>query len=146
MTNIVNTDIETCLSPNVKQYFDNSSTRDISAINLCYLESEVLKMDFDKILHGLGDCSDEDCLTSLLPVFQIIHLDFENYLNINPDAQERIKERTRWTSQPAHVLISSKVHHLDMINNRNDSGIENLLVLSSVLERSLGDVLILQAE
>ena len=142
MTNIVNTNTETCLSPNVKKYFDVSFPIDKSVINPSYFDMDVLKINFDNILLNLGDSSDEDCLASLIQIIQIIHFDFKKYLDGSLDAQDRIREGTRWTSQPAHVQIISKLHHRDITNNSNDSGILNLLVLTSVLERSLGNVLL----
>ena len=141
MTNFVNTD--TCLSPNVKKFFDSSfSIKEHSAINSSYSESAALKINFDNILRNVGNSFDEDCILSLIPIFQSIHIDFKIYLDSIPDAQDRIEERTVWTSHPALVQISSKLHHFDTINNTNDAVIQNLLVLTSVLERSLGNILI----
>ena len=140
MTNFVNTD--TCLSPNVKKMFDSSFPIDHSAINSSYFESDVLKINFDKILHHFVNSSNEDCILSLMPAFQSIHLHFNKYLESVPNAQDRIEERTVWTSHPTLVKISSKLYHLDTINKTNDAVIQNLLVLTSVLERSLGNILI----
>ena len=141
MTLILYSDTKTCLSHNVKKYFEFSICEDNDTIVQCFSDSDILKINFDVILDKLGDSSDEECLASLIPVLHKIHLEFREYLD-SPDAKHRIKERVGWKSQPEHVQLSVELHHQDIANNSNESCIQNLLVLTSVLERSLADVLL----
>ena len=127
---------ETCLSASVRQYFihDLSSTTSLQPEETFLLDK--LEIDFERILDTInteGNLTETEATVKIIPVLGQIHQDF-----LAKDTEyEEISGYLAWVSQP-HCRLC-----WDLLRCKNqEDSLDMLLVLTPLLERSLGNLLL----
>ena len=128
---------ETCLSASVRQYFlhDPRSTASLHPGETFLLDK--LEIDFERILELInpeGNLTETQAAVKIIPILSQIHQDF-----LAKDIEyEEITGYLDWVSQPQHCSFCWEL----LRSNRQEDSLDMLLLLTPLLERSLGNLLI----
>ena len=128
---------ETCLSDSVRKYFllVPSCTTSLHPKETFLLDK--LEIDFERILEMInpeGNIRETEAAVKILPILSQIHQDF-----LAEDIQyPEISGYLDWVSQPEHCSFCWEL----LRHNRQEDSLDMLLLLTPLLERSLGNLLI----
>ena len=126
---------ESCLSDSVRQYFLLAASNTTSPLPEESFLLEKLEIDFERIVEMInadGSVTETEAAVKIIPILSQIDQDFRAQDIEYPE----ISGYLDWVSQPQHcsycwTLLTGRVDSLD-----------SLLVLTPLLERSLGNLLI----
>ena len=129
---------ETCLSDSVRQYFlhDPSSPTFLHPEETFLLHK--LEIDFERVLEMTnpeGNMTETEAAVKIIPILSQIHQHFR----AQDIEYEEISGYLDWVSQPQHCLFC---WDLLRCNTRQEDSLDMLLLLTPLLERSLGNLLI----
>ena len=128
---------ETCLSDSVRQFFlhDPSSTTSLQPKETFLLDK--LEIDFEHVLeviNPVGNMTETEAALKIIPILGQIHQHFR----AKDIEYEEISGYLDWVSQPQHCLFC---WDLLRCNDRQEDSLDMLLILTPLLERSLGNLL-----
>ena len=128
---------ETCLSDSVRKYFLQvpSSTTSLNPKETFLLDK--LEIDFGRILEMInaeGNITETEAAVKIIPILSQIH---QQFLASDIEYPE-ISGYLDWVSQPDHCSFCWEL----LRQNRQEDTLYMLLVLTPLLERSLGNLLI----
>ena len=128
---------ETCLSDSVRKYFLQvpSSTTSLNKEETFLLDK--LEIDFGRILEIInteGNITETEAALKIIPILSQIH---QQFLTADIEYPE-ISGYLDWVSQPDHCSFCWEL----LRQNRQEDSLDMLLVLTPLLERSLGNLLI----
>ena len=130
---------ETCLSDSVRQFYflhDPGRTTSLHPEESFLLEK--LEIDFERVLEIInaeGNMTETEAAVKIIPILSQIHQQFRAKDIEYPE----ISGYLDWVSQPQHCLFCWE---LLRSNNRQEDSLDMLLLLTPLLERSLGNILI----
>jgi len=138
--------VETCMSTNIKNHYDMAKQIDklIETENMEIVNNITINFEniYDEMVRAGVDMSGDEnaswfknATKILIPFLQKIH----KQLSENTDNFEQFDDLLKWTSQPEHFIKC-----WDMLK-QNESGehtLQILLILTPILERSLGNLLL----
>ena len=125
---------ESCLSDSVRKYFLQGASNTTSLLPKESFLLEKLEIDFERIVEMInaeGNVTDTEAAVKIIPILSQIDQDFRAQDIEYPE----ISGYLDWVSQPQHCSYCwSNVRQVDSL--------DSLLVLTPLLERSLGNLLI----
>ena len=131
---------ETCLSDSVRKYFllvpSPSCTTSLHQKETFLLDK--LEIDFERILEMInpeGNITETEAAVKILPILSQIH---QHFLAEDIEYPE-ISGYLDWVSQPQHCHFC---WDLLRCNDEQEESLDMLLLLTPLLERSLGNLLI----
>ena len=129
---------ETCLSDSIRKYFPSTSSIPASLYAKETLLLNKLEIDFEHILEIInveGNLTETEAAVKMIPILNQLHHQF-----LAKDIEyEEISGYLDWVSQPQHCSLC---WDLLKSNNRQEDSLDMLLVLTPLLERSLGNLLV----
>ena len=128
---------ETCLSDSVRKYFLQTTSYPASSHLKETFLLDKLEIDFDRILKMIqagGNVTETEAAMKVVPILSRLH---QGFLAEDIEYHE-ISEYLDWVSQPDHCGFCWEL----LRSNRQEDSLDLLLILTPLLERSLGNILI----
>jgi len=135
----------TCLSPHVKKLYEKDFIVVCDDYSKCF-DDQNLVIDFNQVMRLCKFQEDNNVVNesvkTFISILHAIHTKLLQSAISNVCQFEEIKQNVEWLSQPDHLESCWALFQQDLNDYSNKHSLECLLILTPLLERSLGDLLI----